>query len=93
MSFPSNQAVVDVVIVGPNQPVTLADGSLSRNAMTVHNVSGVLFVKCGLGASSTSFSFRLGGNCTLSIEDYMGVVTAIKKAPDSLSPVYVTEII
>jgi hypothetical protein len=78
MAFPSNKAESEVVFVGSNQPVMLADGSNDRNALVVYNESGVLFVKCGHGVSSTSFTFRLNGKCTLGIEDYTGVVTAIK---------------
>lgn len=93
MAFPSNKAESEVVFVGSNQPVILADGSLDRNSLVVYNESGVLFVKCGQGVSSTSFTFRLNGKCTVGIDGYTGVVTAIKKAPDSISPVYVTQII
>lgn len=70
-------ATVTNVSVGTS-PTTLSASNASKTRVAVYNETGTLFVKCGSGASSTSYSYRLTANTSLEIDGYYGIVTATK---------------
>ncbi len=62
---------------------TLKAANAARLQLIVHNESGTLFVKLGSAATSTDYSFRLTANTLLTIDEYTGIVTAIKASGTS----------
>lgn len=75
-------ATVTSVVVSPTV-ATLAASNASRLKLIIHNENGVLFVKLGTAASSTSYSYRLTQNTVLELTQYTGEVTAIKNTGTS----------
>lgn len=78
------------ITVGSGAPVTLAALNTSRIGLVIYNLTGVLFVQYGSSASSTDFTFKLTTDMVLEINNYRGVVTAIKQT--GTSQVLVTEL-
>lgn len=62
---------------------TLSASNASKTGVVVHNESGTLFVKFGTAATSTSYSYRLTANTTLTVTGYTGIITAIKLSGSS----------
>lgn len=67
----------------------LASANPLRIGITIHNGSGVLFVKYGTNASSTNFTHRLTSNTVLEISNYTGQISA--RTASGSSEVSVTE--
>lgn len=81
---PATAAVAVVTRVTVSTTVaTLKVANAARLQLIVHNEAGTLFVKLGAAATSTDYSFRLTANTLLTIEEYTGIVTAIKAAGTS----------
>ena len=70
-------ATVTSVSVSPTV-ATLSASNAAKTKVIVHNETGILYVKLGSGASSTSYSYRLTGNTVVEIEGYYGIVTGTK---------------
>jgi hypothetical protein len=74
---PTTIATVTSVAVSTTV-ATLSASNVSKKKVVVFNEAGTLYVKLGSAATSSSYSYRLTANSTLEIEDYAGIVTAIK---------------
>jgi hypothetical protein len=85
-----NTATVAAVSVTAASAATLASSNVSRVKLIVVNETGTLFVKLGTSASLALYSYKLTQGATLEIEQYSGVVTAIKQS--GTSNVLVTEL-
>lgn len=59
---------------------TLSASNSSKTGVVIHNEGGVLFVKFGTAATSSSYTYRLTQNTVLEITNYAGIITAIKLA-------------
>lgn len=86
---PSTLATVTNVSVGTSV-VTLSASNAAKKRVHVYNETGTLFVKLGSAASASSYTFRLTANTAIEIEDYAGLITAIKVS--GTTPVLVTEV-
>jgi hypothetical protein len=73
----SGRAAVDGFIVDDVTPVHLVDTNLYNPTVVIHNRVGILFVKTGVGCSSSNYTYRLNTNAHVTITDYMGPITAI----------------
>lgn len=85
-------ATITTVVVG-TVSVVLAAANAARRRLVIHNDSaGTVFVAFAATATSSAFTYELGGNSTFDgpLNDYTGVVSAIRAA--SSSNVRVTEI-
>lgn len=71
------------MLVGDSVPTTVLTSHEGRKGFVLCNESGTLYVKFGLEASTTSYAYRLGANSMLEVDNYRGVVTAIKAADTS----------
>lgn len=70
--------------------VTLLVSNAARKGAIISNEAGILYVKFGSAASSTSYTYRLTANTTLELDVYTGLITAIKAS--GTSNVLVTEL-
>lgn len=82
-------ATVTNVSVGTSV-VTISASNAGKQKIVVYNETGTLYVKLGLGASSSSYSTRLTANSSWEYTGYAGIVTAIKAS--GTTPVLVTEV-
>lgn len=74
---------VSSVSVGTSA-ATLAAADSTRQRLILHNESGTLFVKLGVNASSSDYTYRLTANTTLEIPyAQSAAVTAIKASGTS----------
>lgn len=78
LGYTGAKATVTPLTVGNGVAVTLLSEASSRSRAFVWNETGTLYVKFGLGATDSSYTWRLTGNTGLEIVEYRGVVTAIK---------------
>jgi len=88
----SNIAFVARVAVGP-AAVTLRPENLSRIKTIIFNETGTLKIKLGAGITATDYSHEIiatPGNNLVSVDNYTGVITALKSSGNSF--VQVTEI-
>lgn len=84
-------STVTVVPVTPAAAVTLLQPNSKRVRATLyHDASTVLYIKLGSGASSANFTYKLVNPGGQEIQDWWGVVTAIKGSGNS--NVIVTEV-
>lgn len=76
----NDTATVTSFSVGPTTPVTIATSNPDRLGVIIHNETGTLYVKEGIGASTTSYTYRLLAQDSQKIDsDYTGIITAIKQ--------------
>lgn len=59
-------------------PTLFALADYGRNACIIHNESGVLFVGLGTSVSSSSYTYKLVGNTTLEIPNFIGSLCGIR---------------
>lgn len=75
----ANRSYVVAKTVLDSSPTTLAPGETGRDALIIQNDLGVLYVKLGLEASTTNFTYRLSSRCVLDVDpSWTGPVSAIK---------------
>ena len=81
---PATAATATVTRVTVSTTVaTLKAANAARLQLIVHNEAGILFVKLGAAATATDYSFRLTANTILTVDEYTGIVTAIKSSGTS----------
>lgn len=79
-------------IVSAAAAVTLCDGIVNRDSLIISNDMGTLFVKLGLGASPSNYTYRLNSYAVLEIGAYWkSHVSAIKASGTGIVRVTETE--
>lgn len=78
--FSSDTATTQNITVGNITPITLFVSNPNRLKAVIYNETGTLYIKLGIGASSTSYNYRLTANTFQEITEYTGIITAIKQS-------------
>lgn len=89
--FSSSNSVVATFSVNNTTASLLAPTNIDRLKAVITNDTGTLFVKEGLLASSTSYTYKMGAGERVTIDSsYTGPITAIKSS--GTTSVFVTVI-
>ena len=71
-------ATVTTFIVGPVVSEIVLNTNSSRKGFVIYNITGQLYIKLGINASSSNYTQRLTANTSWEVANYTGEVSAIK---------------
>lgn len=77
MELDAVKAYVDSYVITSLESVVLLPYEADRKGFVVQNGQACLFLKFGIGASSTSHTFRVPPHAIVEIDNYRGQLSAI----------------